>query len=165
MVSAFSSSFIHRDSTMKRTLMVMIGVAALASASSVRAQRASQDVVSEIQAIQNDWARAYQTKDVALLERILGDEYYLYHAGEARSVTKRNEVEGLKTGKTVFTSASNTVREVRQYGEIVVALGEWDAKGTENGKPFSNHDSWQTVFVKRNRTWVAVASHEAPLKK
>lgn len=150
---------------MKGMLALILGLAVGARARNINAQQATPALVKKIQAILDDWAKAYRTKDGAILDRIMGEEYYIMCPEDGKRATKKDELANIKTSKTVFTTATNTVREARQYGNIVVALGEWDAKGSADGKSFVDHESWLTIFEKRNGRWVAIASHEASLPK
>jgi ketosteroid isomerase-like protein len=145
----------------------VIGVAGLGlligGASRIAAQQAPPAIVRQIQAVENDWSKAYQTKDVSIFSRILGPDYYCFSTWDGKRASARDEVEGTTADKATYSSVTNTVRVVRLYGGVAIALGEGVSKGSENGKAFDRRYSWQTVFTKRGDQWVAVACHVAQI--
>jgi ketosteroid isomerase-like protein len=156
------SPLVHRIVS-STTLLILCGPLGAVLQAQVTAQAPSK-VKEEIQAIETEWAKAYQTKDSSIFSRILGEEYYEFSADDGKRSSKQDEIEGLKASKVVLSSMTNTVQEVRLYGEVAIALGENHSKGSENGKAFDRRYSWQTVFVKRAGRWVAVVAHVSEMR-
>lgn len=130
----------------------------------VFAQTAPASVVQAIQAIENDWAKAYLTKDGDILERILGEEFYCIWQGKRHS--RQDEINATVTEKATYSSVTNTVVDVRQYEDMAIAVGEVQFEGTTpEGKPLQRAGLWQTVFANRDGRWVAVACYSAPLSE
>lgn len=132
------------------------------TAPSLLAQQVSTSTKQEIQIIQDAWAQAYLKKDVGILERILGAEFYIFSAWDGKRYSRADEIQSLPIDPIAYTSVANLVREVQVHGDIAIALGQFMGTGTEGGKPVDQRGTWQTVFAKRNGQWVAIASHAAP---
>lgn len=147
---------------MKRLCAVAAFAACISTAPLLPAQPASTAVKQEIQRVEDAWAQAYLKKDAAILERILGAEFYIFSAWDGKRYSRADEIGSLATDPIVFTSVANLVQEVQVHGDIAIALGQFRGKGTEGGKPVEQRGTWQTVFAKRNGQWVAIASHAAP---
>lgn len=147
---------------MRRSTWLPVLLASVVTAMPSQAQQAPAAVKEAIQAVENEWATAYLKHDASILDRILDKDYYIYVADNGETVTKRMEMDSQKTSKAVFTSVSNPVLSVRLQGDVAIVLGRYVAKGTENGKPFSEDNPWQTIFAKRDGKWVAIASFTAP---
>lgn len=128
-------------------------------------QQAAKSAQQEIQVVEDAWAEAYLKKDAAILERILGAEFYIFSAWDGKRYSRADEIQSLATDPIVYTSVANHVREVQVHGDIAIALGQFTGTGTEGGKPVEQRGTWQTVFAKRNGQWVAIASHAAPEPK
>ena len=50
------------------------------------------------------------------------------------------------------------------FGFNAVATGVWRAKGTENGKPFSETERFTDTYVKMAGEWKCVATHSSTMK-
>jgi ketosteroid isomerase-like protein len=144
-------------------LAAVATLAAIEGSTIAGAQQSSVSVTAEIQAVENEWAKASRTKDASILERILSEEYTYFGVEAGTQLSKQGMIQALKQSKASFSSIENIVRSVRVYGDIAIVLGEFHGSGTEDGKAFLWRDSWQTIFAKRNGKWVAIASHEAPI--
>src|SRR5579862_2695494 len=101
----------------------LIFVAMLIAAPSARAQQASPKVVAELQAIENEWSLAIRTHNSAALERILGQEYYLFDAADNKTITRADLIESTRTDKTTYSAFTATISHVAVYGDVAVALG------------------------------------------
>jgi len=145
--------------------LTLIACLAVLPSGALAAQQVSPAVLKEIQAVEAEWAKAYQTHDARILDRILGSEYYIFSAWDGKTYRKADEIRDTGSSKANYASITNTVLDARQYGDVVVALGRYDEKEKKNGKIVEAHGTWQTVFSKRNGQWVAIASHAAPVPK
>ncbi len=54
--------------------------------------------------------------------------------------------------------------KVRVFGDTAAVTGTDDETTTEDGKKSSGRYVWTDVFVRRNCTWLAVASQTAQIK-
>jgi len=112
----------------------------------------------ELTQVERDWCTAYLKKDVALLRRILADDY----AGvTSRSVveTKADALSGLNDTTSTTTACVDTNMKVRVYGDTAVVTGLASRSGTLKGAPFKDRRFlWTDVFVRKDGRWQCVAS-------
>jgi ketosteroid isomerase-like protein len=145
-----------------RSLLCLLAIVVAPPPASAQ-QPAPAAVVKEIQAVEDDWARAYQSKDATILERILAPEYCIVWAPDGSKTTKADDIRGMKSSTSRLSSVRNPVDDVRLYGDMAIVYGRYLAVGTDGGKPVNDRDRWMTVFGKRNGKWVALSSLSAPM--
>jgi len=51
------------------------------------------------------------------------------------------------------------------YGDAAVAIGRWEGKGVEKGKPFNDVERFTDTWVKQGGQWRCVASQGSLVKK
>jgi ketosteroid isomerase-like protein len=76
---------------------------------------------------------------------------------------------------TKWQSAENTDVKVMMFGypsgeadlgNVAIATGIYNGKGTDAGKPFEVHERWTDTWVKMpSGQWQCVASQTSPIKK
>lgn len=146
---------------MKR--FALVAAAALALAPYTNAQKSPAASVSsqtgtkeEILAIEKERNRAIISGDAVALERMTSDDYtFITLRGELR--TKREIVQGFKSGSFHYESREISDLSVRVYGNTAIVTGRSNQKGTENGKDYSGDYRFTRVYVKRGGRWETVA--------
>ena len=113
------------------------------------------------------WPKAYREQDVALLNRILAEEFESIDAAGARS-TKAEELEYIKKNKPRYDSFRFEVRRLQVFENrtaIVSGTGyiETKPKGDEKGSRTEYQSS--NVFIERDGRWQAIASHISGIKE
>jgi ketosteroid isomerase-like protein len=94
--------------------------------------------------------------DRAALERLLAPDY-LFVRGSGRVGDRRDFIAG-------FTAAGQKLEPftildplfMRVTGDVAIVGGEAWIKGTDGGKPFTEHFRYSDVFARRDGHWVAV---------
>ena len=142
---------------MKR-IVFALGVMLLVFAVAVPAQTQKPSVEQELIKIEKDWGQAYLTKDIALLDRILADDWTTTNE-EGNVTTKANELADLKSGAYVETSGVQDNVKVRLYGDAAVITGRSTVKAQYKGKDASGQFQWTDTFIRRDGRWLCVASH------
>ena len=77
------------------------------------------------------------------------------------------KAETLATAKaTKYDSADYDDVKVTVFGDAAIAMGGFEAKGTDaSGKPLDVHERWTDTWVKMpNGQWQCVASHQSLVK-
>ena len=146
---------------MKR--FTLVAAAALALAPYINAQKNPAASVSsqtgtkeEILAIEKERNRAIISGDAVALERMTSDDYtFITLRGELR--TKREIVQGFKSGSFHYESREISDLNVRVYGNTAIVTGRSNQKGTENGKDYSGDYRFTRVYVKQDGRWETVA--------
>jgi ketosteroid isomerase-like protein len=146
---------------MKRFLLVAAAALALAPytsaqknpAASVSGQTGTKE---EILAIEKERNRAIISGDALALERMTSDDYtFITLRGELR--TKREIVQGFKSGSFHYESREISDLNVRVYGNTAIVTGRSIQKGQENGKDYSGDYRFTRVYVKQDGRWETVA--------
>ena len=137
-------------------------VVAVAFAAPAFAQPAADGVAAQLMQMERDWCKALATRDPALMEPILADDYTSVNSRGVMS-TKASELADAKAGASGFAECTNDAMKVRVFGDAAVITGHNVTSGTYRGKPFKNRESyWTDTYVRRNGRWQCVASHSSP---
>ena len=106
------------------------------------------------------WVRAFQQHDPALIEPLLTDEI-VYHGVEA--FTKRHLIQHVRDTSFALESVSPHELHVRVLGsarDVAVVTGSVIAKGRREGEAFNLRNRYTEVWVKRAGRWQCVAGQE-----
>jgi acetamidase/formamidase/ketosteroid isomerase-like protein len=113
----------------------------------------------QIRALEKQWNEARVRSDVAVLDRLLADDWTVTH-GDGTINTKAEYLADLKSGARKFSA---DVKEddvsVRVYGGTAIASGLSDSNVTYQGKRSGGALRFTRVYVDRDGRWVMVASH------
>lgn len=112
--------------------------------------------------LENDWNDASMKRDVIVLDRILADAY-IFTDPDGVMFTKAQNLEMLKSGDDVVTSAVATDMKVRVYGNAAIVTGHNTVKEQLKGKDISGTYAYTDTWVKLPGSWVCVATHASRL--
>jgi len=153
---------------MKRAFTCFIGVLVLATAAWAQSGKTEK----AIKALENQWLQSQKTNNVDLLIPLLAEKF-VSTSSEGKLSGKSETVAEYKTTK--WTSAENSDVKVLVYGypsgepdlgNVAIATGIYDGKGTRDGKPFEAHERWTDTWVKMpSGQWQCVASQTSPIVK
>jgi ketosteroid isomerase-like protein len=107
------------------------------------------------------WIRAFQQHDPALIEPLLADEI-VYHGEEP--FTKHHLMQHVRDTSFALESVSPNELRVRILGsarDVAVVTGSVNAKGRRVGEPFHLQNRYTEVWVNRGGRWQCVAGQEA----
>lgn len=115
--------------------------------------------VTDIEAIEQRLARAWVEGDRATIDAILAPEWSVTD-GSGQMLTKQQVMQEsfASTDRQVDHMVIDEVK-VRLYGDVAVANSRTQAAGSYRGTSVSVVLRFTDVFVRRNGTWQAVASH------
>ena len=144
---------------MKRiAFVVLVAVFLFAVGLSAQTPAQPKSVEQELIEIEKGWGEAYLKKDVALLDRILADDY-MQTDSEGNFITRAQDLADLKSGAYVETSGVQDNVKVRVYGDAAVVTGRSTVKAQYKGKDASGQFQWTDTFIRRDGRWQCVASH------
>jgi len=96
-------------------------------------------------------------RDIAALDRLLGDEYIL--TNPAGLVANKSEyLDGARADTANYESVTNYDQVVKIYGDTAVVAGATNVKGRFDGHDIGGQFRFTHVFVKRENRWQAVAT-------
>jgi hypothetical protein len=96
--------------------------------------------------------------DVAVLDRILGDDFLLIDVMTGSEVKKTDLLAVLKSGQFKFGAIKLVESRVRLYGITAVIIGRTHMNGRFGETPFTASSRYTHVFVKEQSQWRLVSA-------
>jgi ketosteroid isomerase-like protein len=144
---------------MKRSIWV-VPVLVLLSCSVVTRVYAESDAAT-VKGIEEKWATAASKNDDAGVASLLADS--VTSIGSDGIMRNRSEMLAAMKGRKYESAVEDDIK-VQVFGDAAVATGIWRAKGTDNGKPFSEVERFTDTYIKMGGQWKCVASHSSTMK-
>lgn len=114
-------------------------------------------VSQAIEKLEHEWMKAYVARDIPFLERFLSDDYTGgYPNGTV--LTKRSEIEAVRSGTVSLSAIQPLDMKVRAYGDAAVATGRSAIHATVNGQKVEGEFRFIDVWAHHDGAWQAVAS-------
>jgi hypothetical protein len=117
----------------------------------------AQSVEQQLKKLEIQYADAGVKKDVAVLDRVLADDF-TETAPDGVVYTKAENMASLKSGEDVIFSYAYSDMKVRVYGDTAVVTYVDKQKETFKGRDVSGTSRWTDTWVKRGGSWQCVAS-------
>jgi ketosteroid isomerase-like protein len=125
----------------------------------------SASVEQELIKLENDWNNALVKRDVAVLSRILADDWTTIDPDDGTIMTKAQSLADLKSGEDAYTSAVGDEWKVRVYGDAAVVLSRETVKEQYKGKDVSGQYRFTDTWIKKDSRWQCVASAGTKITK
>jgi len=113
-------------------------------------------VEQELRSLENQWQEALTRRDVAMLDRLMSDDYVLTTVG-GEVVNKARVLAEVKSAHAT-ADVRNTEVAVRIYGDVAIVTGLVLISGKFNDKDVSTRSRYIKVYVKRQGQWRVVAA-------
>jgi ketosteroid isomerase-like protein len=112
----------------------------------------------EVKQIEIEWGYAFERRDMAVLDRLMADEYILTDPlGNVRS--KAESLAAIEKTDVFFESTRSDNVNVRINGDTAVVTGRSTFRGRYKGWSMAGQYQYTDVLVKRRGSWKAVSSH------
>jgi ketosteroid isomerase-like protein len=105
---------------------------------------------------------AMGAKDVAFLEKVLGDDLVYTHSS-ARLDTKASLIGNMQSGATVYRSVVPSDVKAQDLGDAVVLTGVARIKVSSGGKEMDFGVRFTDVYARRSGNWQMVVWHSTKL--
>lgn len=151
---SLSGMRIHRSAVRARVLIIALALLPAAAA----AQSSDAETLRRLKTV--DWPRAYQTQDLALLDRILADDFYVVRADGSWS-SKRDELEWLRDNRPSYDSLIFNITRLDIYANgtaIVAGTGQVHSRVGARSS-ITAYESTNVLTRDASGQWRAVASH------
>jgi ketosteroid isomerase-like protein len=113
-------------------------------------------VEQELRTLESQWQAALTRRDLAILDRLMADDYVLTTvSGEV--VNKARVLAELKSANAT-AEVRNTEVSARVYGDVAIVTGLALISGKFNDKDVSTRSRYIKVYVKRQGQWRVVAA-------
>ena len=113
-------------------------------------------VEQELRSLESQWQEALTRRDLAILDRLMADDYALTTVSGG-VVNKARVLAEVKSANAT-ADVRNTDVAVRVYGEVAIVTGLALISGKFNDKDVSTRSRYIKVYVKRQRQWRVVAA-------
>lgn len=139
---------------MTRFMIVALATLALGAGG----QNGSPNVEREIRVMEHQWNDARAKADVAVLNRILIDDWTVTH-GDGTTDSKARYLADLKSGARQFSGAvTEDDVTVRVYGDTAVVAGSSNSTVALNGQPQGGALHFTRVYIRRDGAWKMIVS-------
>lgn len=117
----------------------------------------SNNGLTEIKRLNQQWMQSYVKRDIAFLEQYLADDY-MSTFPDGTILDKKGEIESLKSGEIALAQMTASEMNVRRYGEAAVITGRSTIKANVKGKEISGEYRFTDIWIRRGDRWLAVGS-------
>ena len=124
-------------------------------------QQQQAALIQEVLQVEQAWVEAHRHLDVATLERLMADDYFVIRS-DGSVAGKEEDLASYRAGDRHWDYAEGDQYDVRIYGHSVVLTGRWRARGVNAGQPFDYTARFLSVYVKRDGRWQMVAAQSTP---
>jgi ketosteroid isomerase-like protein len=138
------------------------GAAATSAASSPASETAAERELRELRELTAAWDRAVVARDVAAIDALLADEWFVVDA-DGTVARKEAFLALLRSGDLVQDVARTHDLVVRVDGRTAVTVARGVSDGRLHGTPFRREQRVSRVFVRRDGAWRCVLTHLSPL--
>lgn len=118
----------------------------------------SANAEKEVEAVRQEYDKAYVSQDVAVFDRLASDDYTLTQP-DGKVSTKAEVIAWSKAGDVKVEKGQSDKVKIRLYGNTALVTGQWTEKSTTKGKPFAGTVQYTTVYIKKNGKWQIVSDH------
>ncbi len=137
--------------------IIAAAIALLLTATGFARQSARSDEGAHVQALDNSWNRALETKDTAALNLLLADSFVSVDI-DGSMQTKNEFMADIKAPTYQPSKAVTEHSTVNVYGDSAVVVGVFRSQGVDKGKKYKNRERFVDTWVKMNGTWKCVAA-------
>lgn len=144
---------------MKRTLLVMLVIVVspvIGHVKNAQPSETRQDKEALLR-LTDEITRAKSKRDVALLDRVLADEFVFTNPA-GLFANKTDYIEGANADRATYESVTNLDQVVNVYGDAAVMAGSTTVKGRYEGQDIGGRFRFTSMFVRRKDGWQCVAT-------
>jgi ketosteroid isomerase-like protein len=142
------------------TVFLIAPTLALAQAPAAKNDKAVQEVID----FRNRYIEAEESRDMALLDKVLGDDFFALNP-QGKLLNKAQQMENLKRPDRTLKVLNPRETAVHFYGDGKVAIltEHVTVDGMDKGKPFGGEYRFLRIFAKQNGEWKVVLAQGAPM--
>lgn len=116
-----------------------------------------------IRALENAWNEAIQEKNRSALDLLLGPELVLVdHDGLL--MNKANYIVSVISQELHPSRVVNEAMTVNLFGPVAVVSGLYRENGIRRGKPYQFRERFTDTWIRRNESWICIASQSTLIR-
>jgi len=151
---------------MKSVICRAVALATILACIAVAPLRADDDeqARSQVLALEKLWNQAYKVGDTKALASILDNQLVLVEDdGSLKSKADfLSSIKGTSANEEQVAPESLTVRV---FGNTAIAIGVIGVKAKQGGKTVTRRERFIDTWIKKNGTWVCIATDATPMTK
>jgi ketosteroid isomerase-like protein len=129
-----------------------------------KTQEASADELILLR-MEREWNEALQKRDVTWFEQNIAGDMTAVSSGNGARTTKAEEIEGMKTDKTVYISLELSFLKARVEGNAGIVTGMNHIRAhDEQGQSLDVKLAFTDTYIKRDGRWQVWASQHTRIK-
>jgi len=132
-----------------------------AHAQPAKPEAQAPSVAEEIKQLEQAWADAMITGDLATVSRIVADDWISGYPG--KSSTKADFLASIKAGAHKLETCEFGPRDVKVLGDVAVLQGSATETRLSDGQRMTVRVAYMDVWAKRGARWVLVRSYATKL--
>jgi ketosteroid isomerase-like protein len=133
-----------------------------ASTSAAAAATASPETVAALEKLNSEWLTAYKTRDGAVLDRILADDFEAIYPG-GRILRKADLIKTATSSARTISNIGWDDLKILVFGDVAVVRARSRIVGRTAEGDFSGRNDYADVYVRRAGAWRAVSAHVVPV--
>jgi len=114
--------------------------------------------------MENLWNQVQLNHDAGAMGKMLDDEFVLTDYDGA-VLNKAQFLDSIKDMSINLTVELSEGMRLHPHGNTVVITGATREKGTKDSKPFAHIGRFTDTWIRKNGTWLCVASHLGVVSK
>lgn len=141
-----------------KRIIAVVTVLLFSAAMAWPQQSRRSDEASHVQALDNSWNRALETKDTKALDLLLADTFVSVDI-DGSTQTKGEFLASIKAPD--YHPPAQAVTEqskVDVYGDSAIVVGIFRTQGVDKGKKYLNRERFVDTWVKIGGSWKCVAA-------
>lgn len=99
---------------------------------------------------EREFFNALTEADIAILERVLADDFVLVDVMGGSAIAKPILLEAIASGRLKFEAIEPLECHARRYGDAAVTVGATRMRGRFADAPFAAHSRYTHVFVRQD---------------
>lgn len=136
-------------------VLLLAGLGILVSVSSTVSAELTKD---EIVHFVTQYDRAWNTKDVASVERALADDY-VYFTSKGGVSSRQSSLDMLRSPKYILKSAERSEIKVYRTGNTAIVSSRWKGHGSFDGEEFLDNQRCSIVLARVGKRWKVLSEH------
>jgi len=140
----------------------LIGGLALCSSAWAQTSQPGGNIEKAIAALENQWLQSQKTNNPDLVAPLLAEKF-VNTAADGKVTDRSQTLTNAKARR--YASAEYENIRVTVFGDTAIATGGYKGQGTDNGKPFEEHERWTDTWVKMpDGKWQCVATQASSVR-
>ncbi len=139
-----------------RRILVLAATLCVLIVTASAQQPIDKALLQSVLQLEEQWQQALLTSDVAVLERLYGEDLTYVHSN-GRADNKESYIASIRSGATKYQSIARDEIKVRVFANTAIVTCHWKVQTLSNGTVGNTDGRYIHVYVKVKGRWQMVA--------